>query len=149
MAVPSYLRGLLALLAVACARGSQIESVVKSYFELQAQGACEAWADLFAPSFSVTDPHGTAPITSIATLKSACSSANETFSEVNLEATAIFPLHSNDGAGATWRCGSVTRAKGCVLDFGGVDTFAFDEKLRIVKVDGFFDVSLPEKQMQC
>ena len=81
----AVLAWVVALLAPA-ARGSQVETIVKSYFELQSQGACAAWADLFASPFSVTDPHGSAPITDIGALKQNCESANATFSEVVLEA---------------------------------------------------------------
>lgn len=126
-----------------------VEVVVKSYFELQSQGACAAFVDLFADAFEVRDPHDTPAVTSKSALEQACESSNATFSEVDLRATAIYPLFSGDGAAAAWHCGSVTRDRGCALDFAGVDTFAFDGDLRITKVDGFFDVSVPEAQMRC
>ena len=88
-------------------------------------------------------------MTSKSALEHACESSNATFSEVDLRATAVYPLFSGDGAAAAWHCGSVTRDRGCALDFAGVDTFAFDGDLRITKVDGFFDVSVPEAQMRC
>ena len=67
------------------AESSQIETIVKSYFELQSQHSCGAWTDLFASSFVVTDPHGTAPISDIEALREACESTNTTFSEILLE----------------------------------------------------------------
>ena len=75
--------------------------------------------------------------------------AQVTFSEVDLRATSIYALNSGDGAAAVWHCGSVTRDKGCVLDFSGVDTFVVDEAMLITKVDGWFDVDVPEAQMRC
>ena len=66
--------GLMAVLSSLA--GASLETIVKSYFELQSQGACAAWVDLFAADFVVTDPHGTAAITDIGVLREACESSN-------------------------------------------------------------------------
>ena len=77
-----------------------VEVVVKSYFELQSQGACAAFVDLFADAFEVTDPHETPAVTSKSALERACESSHATFSEVDLRATAVYPLFSGDSAAA-------------------------------------------------
>ena len=41
--------GLMAVLSSLA--GASLETIVKSYFELQSQGACAAWVDLFAGDF--------------------------------------------------------------------------------------------------
>lgn len=64
----------------------------------QSQGACAAFVDLFADAFEVTDPHDTPAVTSKSALEHACESSNATFSEVDLRATAVYPLFSGDGA---------------------------------------------------
>ena len=84
--------GLMAVLSSLA--GASLETIVKSYFELQSQGACAAWVDLFAADFAVMDPHGTAAITDIGVLREACESSNvivKGFSIVSRKSGSIHP----------------------------------------------------------
>jgi hypothetical protein len=63
---------------------------ITAFYEFQNIGACKDWVSLFASNFSVADPVGTPPLTSVSDLMDNCVSSGQAFRVVNLQIQQAF-----------------------------------------------------------
>lgn len=123
-----------------------IHAVVESLFATQRAKNCTAFAELFAPTFSVQDPYGSTPITSQSQLAASCQASNKAFSTITVFPQAVYVAGA--GAGVLWTVTSVA-TNGCSLNFNGIDSILVDSDAKITQLHGFYDAAVPAQQMNC
>lgn len=125
-----------------------LPDVVDDYFQLQNQKECEAWGALFSPTFSVVDPLGAKPVTSLDALVAGCKGGAAVFPVINVEPTQVSVVPGQGTAAVSFHVSSVVNATtGCSLDFNGIDVLRVDSGLRIVSVIGYYNSSVPQHQV--
>eukprot|EP00947_MAST-08B_sp_MAST-8B-sp1_P004395 g4395.t1 len=138
-------------LATPVATRASVPDVVLRYFTSQNERNCTELGSLFNATFSVTDPHGSPPVTSLDALLAGCKGEMQTFSKVSLRSYRGWS--AGTGTAIEWHCANVAPnpkgGKPCFLNFSGIDVFEVDEASgKIASMVGYFDGSLPQKQLQ-